>query len=149
MTLPTQLPRGIHEIQPLESCVDFGSMCARDPRKGGPTLILDLPQRMGVFADCLASCSGLGRSSYGAAEDQHCHADVVIMLQYLCVYLKLGLQLGVFRLGLVSSTSSPLLIDHFVTNLGPSQPPLSYRHRSVVRTMFVGGLIKFFQKDTN
>ena len=49
------------------------------------------------------------------------------MLENLCVDLKLGLQLAVFRLGGVPSTSSPLLICHFVTNLGPSQPLLIYR----------------------
>ena len=46
-----------------------------------------------------ASCSGLGRLSYGAAQDQRCHADLVSMLENLCAYWKLGLQLGVFRLG--------------------------------------------------
>ena len=127
MILPIQLPFVIHEIQPLEICVDFGPICGRDPRKGAPTLILDLSQRMGVLVDRFASCSGLGRLSYGAAQDQRCHADLVSMLENLCVDLKLGLQLAVFRLGGVSSTSSPLLIYHFVTNLGPSQPLLIYR----------------------
>ena len=46
------------------------------------------------------------------------------MLENLCVDLKLGLQLGVFRLGGVCSTSIPLLIYHFVPDLGPSQPLL-------------------------
>ena len=79
---------------------------------------------MGVPVDRFASCSGLFRLSYGAAHDQCYHADLVSMLENLCVDLKLGLQLAVFRLGGVPSTSSPLLICHFVTNLGPSQPLL-------------------------
>ena len=49
------------------------------------------------------------------------------MLENLCVDLKLGLQLGLFILGGVSWTFSPLLIYHFFTNLGPPQPLLIYR----------------------
>ena len=49
--LPIQLPKEIHEVQPLQICVDFGPICGRDPRKGAPTLILDLSQRMGMLVD--------------------------------------------------------------------------------------------------
>ncbi len=83
---------------------------------------------MVVLIDRFASCSALGRLSYEAAQDQCYHADLVSMLGNLCADLKLGLQLAVLRLGGGSSTSSPLLIYHFVTNLGTSQPLLSYRH---------------------
>ena len=106
MTLPIQPLRGIHEIEPLGICVDFGHICGRDPRKGAPILILGLSQRMGVLVARFASCSGLRRLSYWAAQDQRCHADLVSTLDNLCVDLKLGLQLAVFRLGY-----------HFVTNL--------------------------------
>ena len=50
------------------------------------------------------------------------------MLENPYVALKLGLQMAVFKLGRVSSTSRPLLNEHFVTKLGPSQPLLIYRH---------------------
>ena len=49
------------------------------------------------------------------------------MLENQCVELKLGLQFANFRLGGVFSTSSPLLIYHFVTNLRPFQPLLICR----------------------
>ena len=83
---------------------------------------------MVVIVSRFASRSGLGLFSDGAAQNQRCHADLVIMPENLSVGLKLGLQLGVFRLGWVSLTSSPLLIYHFVTNLGLSQPMLIYWH---------------------
>ena len=89
---------------------------------------MDLSLWLGVLVDRFSSCSALGGLTYVADEDQRCRADLVSMLENLCVDLKLGLQLGVFRLGGVSSASSPLLIYHFVTNFGPSQPLLIYRH---------------------
>ena len=76
-----QLPKGIHEIQPLEICVNSGLICGRDPRKGAPSLILDLSQRMGLLVDRFACCSGLGRWSYGPAQDQRIHTDLVGMLE--------------------------------------------------------------------
>ena len=42
--LPIKVPTGIHEIQPVEICVYSGPICGRNPRKGAPTLILDLSQ---------------------------------------------------------------------------------------------------------
>ena len=81
MVLPIQLPTGIHEIQPLEICVDFGAMCGRDLRKGGPTLIVYLSQRMGMLVARFASRSGLERLSYEAAQDQRCNADMASMLE--------------------------------------------------------------------
>ena len=87
---------------------------------------LDPSQRVDVLVDRFASRSGLGRLSYGAAQSQRCHADLVSMLENRCVNLKLGLKLGVFRLGEISSTSTPLLIYHFVASVGPSQPLLIY-----------------------
>ena len=74
----------IHEIQSLEITVHIGPRCS-DPRTGAPTLILNLSQRMGMLVDRFASCSGLGRLSYGAAQDQRRHADLVSMLENLRV----------------------------------------------------------------
>ena len=129
MILPIQLPRGIHEIQPLEICLDFGHIFGRDSRKGGPTLTLtlDLSQRMGVLAIALLL----------AVAWEGCHMgplkiNVAMPIWSACwnisVYSKLGLQLGASRLGGVSSPSRPQLMYRFVTNLGPSQPLLIYRH---------------------
>ena len=89
------LLKGLHEIQPLEVLVDSGPIFGRDPRRGAPTLILDLPLRMGVLVDRFACCSGLGRLSYAAAQDQRIHTDLVSVLENLFVDLKLGIQLGV------------------------------------------------------
>ena len=89
---------------------------------------MDLSLWLGVLVDRFASCSALGGLTYGADEDQRCRADLVSMLENLCVDLKLGLQPGVFRLGGVFLTSSPLLIYHFVTSLGSSQPLLIFWH---------------------
>ena len=44
----------------------------------------NLAQSMGVLVDRFASCSGLRRLSYGAAQDQRCRADLVSMLEDLC-----------------------------------------------------------------
>ena len=128
MILPNHLLWGIHEMQSLEVCVDFGPICGRDPRKSAPTLILDLSERMRMLVDRFPSLSGLSRLSYGAARNQRCHADLVSIMENLCADLKLGLQPAIFRLGGVSSTSSSLLIYHFLISLGPSQPLLIYRH---------------------
>ena len=75
---------------------------------------------MVVLVNRLASCSGLGSSSYGVPQNQRCHADLLSVLENMCVDLKLGLQLGVFRLGGVFLTSSPRVTYHFVASLGPS-----------------------------
>ena len=81
---------------------------------------------MGVLVDRFASYSGLG-----------CHMEplkINVAMQIwsaywkICMYLKLGLQLGVSRLGGFCLTSSPLLICHSVASLGPSQPLLIYQH---------------------
>ena len=47
---------------------------------------LDLLQRMRVVVDPFAPYSGLGRLSYGAAQDHCCHADLVSMLENLVVF---------------------------------------------------------------
>ena len=101
-----QQPTGIHEIQHLEICLDFSLIHGNDPLRGAQTLISTC-QRVAVLVDRFASCSDLGRLSHGAAHKQRCHADLVSMPENVSVDLKLSLQLGVFRLGGVSSTSSP------------------------------------------
>ena len=83
---------------------------------------------MGLVVDHLALCTALEGLTYGANEDQRCRADLVSMLENLCVDFQLGLQSGVFRLGEVFLTSSPLLISHFAASLWPFQPLLIYHH---------------------
>ena len=91
-----RLPKGIHEIKHLEISVDFGLQKRSGQGCSDPDL--DLSHRTGVLVDRLASCSGLDRLSYEAAQDQRCHVDMASMLQNLRVDLKLGLQSAVFRL---------------------------------------------------
>ena len=61
MILPIQTPRGIDEIQPLETCVDLGPICGRDPRKGD----LDLSQRMVVQSIALLLAAAWGGCHMG------------------------------------------------------------------------------------
>ena len=127
MILPRQLPWGVHEIQPLEICVDFGPICGRDPRKGAPTLIC-ICHRTWL---CLSIALLLAVSWEG------CHMrplkirgpmQIWSACWKICEDFKLCPQLGISRLDGVSSTYSPLLIYHLVTNLGLSQPLLTCRH---------------------
>ena len=119
MILPIPLPRGIHEIQPLKICVDFGHMFGTDPRKAALTLIWICHRRWDAwrwlcFLQWLGKVVMWGRSRPTLPCRSVQHAG-----QSVCGS-KLGLDLAVFRLGGASSTSSPLLIYHFVANLGPS-----------------------------
>ena len=123
MILPIQLPRGNHEIQPLEICADFGSTCGRDPRKGAATLIWICYRGWGVLVDLFASCIGLGRLSLGPLKINFA-IQIWSASWKICVDLKLGFQLAVFRLDGVCLTSSPLLICPAVNSPGLFQPLL-------------------------
>ena len=124
---PFQLPRGNHEIQPLKICVDFGHMFGTDPRKAALTLIWICHRRWDAWRS-LCFLQWLGKVvMWGRSRPTLPCRSVQHAGQSVCGS-KLGLDLAVFRLGGVSSTSSPLLIYHFVANLGPSQPLLICRH---------------------
>ena len=82
--LPIQLPRGIHEIQPLEICADFGCTCGRDPRKGAATLIWICHRGWGGACRSLCFLHRLGKVVIGAAQDQRCHTDLISILENLC-----------------------------------------------------------------
>ena len=89
---------------------------------------MDLSQWMGSVVDPFALCNASGGLPYGADEEERWRVDLVSMRGNLSVECNLVLLPSVFRLGEVPSQSSPLLICHVVTNLGPSQPLLIYRH---------------------
>ena len=127
MILPIKVRRGTREIQRLEICVDFGTICGIDPRKGAPTLIW-------ICHDRLTSCSGLGRLSWGRSKSTLAKQIWSASWKTVCGF-EVGPSACRLQPGRGFCDIQPLLIYDVVTNIGPPQPLLIYRHLSFASMM--------------